>query len=86
MKLNRKTLLEVGEALYGPSWHAPLADDLDVALRTMQRWAAGKFDIPAGIWPEIADIAGTRGTRIKNLATNIRLTMLEESLTGKKKV
>ena len=30
-----------GRLLYGTEWHSPLARDLDVKLRTIQRWAAG---------------------------------------------
>lgn len=33
-------LRAAGEALYGDRWLGPLARDLDVADRTMRRWAA----------------------------------------------
>ena len=46
-------LAEAGVALYGPSWHGPLADDLGVNLRTMRRWAAGKMPVPTNIVREI---------------------------------
>jgi hypothetical protein len=35
----REMLIRAGEALYGPSWHAPLADALGINVRTVQRWA-----------------------------------------------
>jgi hypothetical protein len=43
-------LLEaVGRALYGEYWRDPLAADLGVSVRSVQRWAAGEFNIPEGI-------------------------------------
>ncbi len=42
----RERLEHVGRALYGPEWISPLARALDVALRTVQRWAAGEIETP----------------------------------------
>ena len=39
-------LLAAGEALYGASWRAPLARDLGVSDRTIQRWIRGENPIP----------------------------------------
>lgn len=40
-------LRSAGEALYGASWRAPLARDLGVSDRTIQRWLRGENQIPA---------------------------------------
>jgi hypothetical protein len=39
-------LIAAGEALYGPRWQSALADDLNVATRTVQRWVAGDRAVP----------------------------------------
>lgn len=59
-----------GEALYGERWQSPLARDLAVAVRTVQRWAAGQ-PTPAGIWPEIYRLLGARGAEIEALRTRL---------------
>lgn len=38
-------LRRIGQCLYGPEWQSPMARDLDVALRTVQRWASGAVAI-----------------------------------------
>ena len=58
------TLRAAGEALYGLRWQAPLARDLDVATRTVQRWADGTRGIPAGL---ADDIRALLKQRIENL-------------------
>jgi len=44
--MTRDQLTAVGEALYGLRWQAALSRDLNVALRTVQRWDAGERGIP----------------------------------------
>lgn len=72
MKHDNSTLRLVGEALYGPSWQTPLSDALGVADRTIRRWVAGDFEIPAGIWDELANLCDTRGTKLQALADKLR--------------
>lgn len=55
MSLDHKTFRHAGEALFGPDWQSPLARELDVSLRTVQRWARGDYDIPLGVWFEIGE-------------------------------
>ena len=43
--MTRDQLTAVGEALYGLRWQAALSRDLNVALRTVQRWDAGERGI-----------------------------------------
>ena len=44
--MNLDLLIAAGEALYGPRWQSALADDLNVATRTVQRWVAGERAVP----------------------------------------
>ena len=53
-------LREAGEALHGLAWMTPLAKDLGVTDRTVRRWAAGDFQIPAGVWPELRELLKAR--------------------------
>lgn len=36
----------VGEAVHGPYWQKPLADDLNVNRRTINRWLSGISPVP----------------------------------------
>lgn len=65
------TLAEAGQALYGAAWQSPLARDLGVAVRTMQRWAAGEFQIPDGVWAEISKICASRAGKLDRLAKKL---------------
>lgn len=54
MKRNPATLAHVARALHGPNWQAPLGSTLGVDPRTIRRWMSGEFDIPDGVWPDLA--------------------------------
>ena len=41
-----RDLNAIGEALYGPRFHAPLASSLEIAERTLRRWLVGEWPIP----------------------------------------
>lgn len=71
MTHDHKTLAEAGSALYGALWQSPLARDLGVAVRTMQRWAAGEFEIPDGVWPELAALCLKRSRNLASLAKKL---------------
>ncbi len=43
-----KTLIRIGRALYGNRYMAPLARDLSVANRTVERWGSGVYNISPG--------------------------------------
>lgn len=64
MTFTHDHLNAVGTALYGPLWQSQLARDLDVAVRTVQRWAGGDFDIPEGVWADIAKLCKVRGAEL----------------------
>lgn len=71
MKTDADTLRECGEALYGNQWQVALSLDLNVSDRTMRRWAAGEFEIPAGVWPELAKLCKSRGKALEKLAAKL---------------
>jgi hypothetical protein len=60
-----------GAALYGERWQSPLARDLDVAVRTVQRWAADSNPMPAGIWPQICRLLRRRNVEIATLQQHL---------------
>lgn len=67
-----RLLAECGEALYGPRWQSELARDLDVSIRTMQRWAAGAIDPPDGIWLDLLRLTQERAAVLDALAPRLR--------------
>lgn len=66
-----KKVAEIGEALFGPSWQTPLADVLGVAVRTVQRWAAGDRAPAPGIWRDIAALCRARGRALEAIAAQL---------------
>jgi hypothetical protein len=80
MTLDHTTLRTIGTACYGEnSWQTPLAADLGVGLRTMQRWASGRNAIPGTIWPELAAICETRGVILRETADRLWRAAKRES-------
>lgn len=71
MKLTEDHLRAVGEALYGPSWQTPLGEALQVADRTVRRWASGETPVPDGVWGDIAKLCATRGNALQRWATKL---------------
>ena len=67
-----RLLAEAGEALYGPRWQSELARDLDVSIRTMQRWAAGDSTPPVGVWADLQQLAGKRAALLLALVPRLR--------------
>lgn len=57
----------LGTALYGPLWQSELARQLDVSVRTMQRWAGGQFAIPPGIWADLLKLLADREAELARL-------------------
>lgn len=67
-----RLLHETGEALYGPRWQTDLAADLNVAVRTMQRWAASAEDPPPGVYMDLLRIAMERAQALDALVERLR--------------
>lgn len=53
-------LKRLASAVWGPLWHRPLADVLEVNLRTVQRWASGTVPVPDWIADDPQLIAAIR--------------------------
>lgn len=60
-------LCEAGEALYGPRWQSDLARDLGVADRTVRRWAAGEWPVPANVWGELRPLLEARAHELASV-------------------
>jgi hypothetical protein len=65
-------LRAAGVALYGQRWQSDLARDLDVAIRSVQRWDAGTHPIPDTIWPELLELLKNRGIEIIEVRRKLR--------------
>lgn len=75
MKLDRKTLFDVGVFLHGGDWRRPIAKDLGplhpegfretIDPRLPARWATGERDIPAWVGPAIAHLLEERAWRME---------------------
>lgn len=71
MNRDAEALRHVGESLYGTCWQTAMAADLNVALRTVQRWAVGEYRVPRGVWPELAEICVNHGRDLRELAREL---------------
>lgn len=60
-------LRECGEALYGQQWQSALARDLQVADRTVRRWAAGDFGMPPSLGVELRQLLNKRRAELDAL-------------------
>jgi hypothetical protein len=63
---------DIGEALFGTSFAYPLALDLDVSPRCVQRWASGRMAIPDGIWAELAELCKARRGLLARVEKKLR--------------
>jgi len=63
---------DVGEALFGTSFAYPLAFDLNVNPRVVQRWASGRMAIPDGIWGELAELCRSRRGLLARVEKKLR--------------
>lgn len=65
------TFRETGEALFGPTWQTELARQLDVAVRTVQRWASGERGIPLTLCWELSELCQTRARALLKISKTI---------------
>lgn len=65
-------LAAAGTLLYGPEWQAPMARDLDVADRTVRRWAAGQSRVPPGVADDLAGRLDAHATRLRAVPRQCR--------------
>lgn len=47
---------QVGKALYGENWRAPLAKDLNINERTMRRYEKGELEVNPKLIPELINL------------------------------
>ncbi|HXP75342.1 MAG TPA: hypothetical protein VN823_14460 [Stellaceae bacterium] len=69
----------IGTALYGERWQTPLANDLQVADRTMRRWLAGESPIPESIAAELLALFERR-KRTLNALTDYSINALNHTI------
>jgi hypothetical protein len=65
--ITQDNLRAVGKALYGPRWQSELSRDLNVAVRTVQRWDAGERGIPASLGDDLRELLVQRRIDIDEL-------------------
>ncbi len=61
----------IGEALYGPQWQSEMARQLDVALRTVQRWSVGTSPVPDSVRPELVSLLRENSRHTFDLAERV---------------
>jgi len=62
----RNLITTIGEVLYGATWQSNLARDLNVNIRTVQRWATGETNLPKAVLGDIIAVATSRKKTIEN--------------------
>lgn len=67
-----RLLVECGEAFYGPRWQTDLARDLNVADRTIRRWAADPSSMPQGVYLDLLRLTQERAGLLDSLAGRLR--------------
>ena len=72
--MSDRLIARVGEALYGERWQTPLARDLDVADRTVRRWAAGEDEPRPGVYVDCLRLAIERAAALDDLIEELKLS------------
>ena len=84
---DNELLDRAASAIYGPTWHGQLARDLGINARTVQRFATGTLDIPAGVWVKIRKLLIDHATLCQELAIQVHQasasTSRDETSTSK---
>ena len=65
-------LVKIGEALYGPSWRIALSHALEVAERTVRRWAKDESRIPDGVTADLAKLCEKKAVELDKIAAELR--------------
>lgn len=63
----RNSIIQYGEALYGPRFQRELAQALGVNERTMRRWLAGDTTPPDGVLGDLKAIVAEKIETLKKL-------------------
>ena len=65
-------IAETGRALYGERWQTDMARDLDVADRTVRRWAAGTENPRPGVYVDLMRLCLERAQALDELAERLK--------------
>lgn len=65
----RNTIIQYGEALYGPRFQRELAEALGVNERTMRRWVAGDTIPPDSVLDDLKALVRERIALLRRLAS-----------------
>lgn len=71
MQRNAQTLSQIGQAMFGPNWQAPLSEAIKVSDRSIRKWLAGD-PIPEGVWTDVHAVCLKRAEDLLSLAQALR--------------
>ncbi len=60
---------EVGQALWGPNWKAPMAEAVHHQKSAVADWASGRMPVPSGVWNELKEIMRKRRHELDRLGS-----------------
>lgn len=66
--MDQNTIIQYGEALYGPRFQRELAQALGVNERTMRRWVAGDTTPPESVLDDLKALVRERIALLRSLA------------------
>lgn len=69
--MNKEILKASGEALYGENWVSPLANDLNINRKTIQRYNSGEIPVNPKIKADIAELLSIREHKIKKIRLSV---------------
>jgi hypothetical protein len=73
MPTHDATLLnDVGMALWGPAWKAPMAEAVRHQKNAVNDWATGRVPVPAGVWSELKALMRQRRHELDVLAPRVQ--------------
>jgi hypothetical protein len=63
---------EVGQALWGPAWKAPMAEAVRHQKNVIADWASDRLPVPAGVWSELALLMRRREHELDRLGSRVQ--------------
>jgi hypothetical protein len=67
MRMDTMLIAEVGRALWGPAWKAPMAEAVRHQKSAVADWALGRLPVPAGVWSELKKLIRERRHELDRL-------------------
>ena len=77
-------IADCGRALYGETWQSELARALNINRATVQRWLAGKFQPPAGVWADLMKLTNRRSKQLAALQNRLLETAVARGCASEK--